>query len=370
MRRGRICQTNSQTADSNQPTLCSLATGHPPEVEHIQAIWSERERRKRAGRPPGSTWLPPRVDLAAITDAISEELRQFASATRFRSEQLGTLKPRWLAGSEARLFQKAGLLLVANAYLAATPPWRADPCADAAAFPQFLAMMLVTVTDLPASAGPPSTGATIMNSIHSSAIPRGFGFRPGRMGGLAAVGGRGQGKRQGAPFKLGACDWSIGNTQKPEAFAVARKSAWTASRSASVSRAARQRPPRPVGPRQVSGSLPDHGPGDLVAGDGHAEQHSLRLRPAHRTVGREHRRGAAQAGGETLPAGVLRQRRHQGRPGEAGRSHPATEKNRPASRESRRRAGHRKLDERQRSPADPGRRRLASRSKSIPTSAT
>ncbi len=43
------------------------------ECEHIQARWSERERRKRAGRPPGSTWMPPRVDLAAITDAICED---------------------------------------------------------------------------------------------------------------------------------------------------------------------------------------------------------------------------------------------------------------------------------------------------------
>jgi len=30
-------------------------------------------------------------------------------------------------------------------------------------------------------------------------------------------------KEQGAPFKLGACDWSIGNTQRPEAFAVAKE---------------------------------------------------------------------------------------------------------------------------------------------------
>jgi len=28
---------------------------------------------------------------------------------------------------------------------------------------------------------------------------------------------------QSAPFKIGACDWSIGNTQKPEAFAVAKE---------------------------------------------------------------------------------------------------------------------------------------------------
>ncbi len=43
------------------------------ECEHIQATWSERERGKRAGRPPGTTWLPPRVDLADITEAISED---------------------------------------------------------------------------------------------------------------------------------------------------------------------------------------------------------------------------------------------------------------------------------------------------------
>lgn len=32
-----------------------------------------------------------------------------------------------------------------------------------------------------------------------------------------------QAKEQGTPFQLGACDWSIGNTQKPEAFAVAKE---------------------------------------------------------------------------------------------------------------------------------------------------
>lgn len=37
---------------------------------------------------------------------------------------------------------------------------------------------------------------------------------------LAAVA---QAKDQGAAFKIGACDWSIGNTQKPEAFAVAKE---------------------------------------------------------------------------------------------------------------------------------------------------
>ncbi len=30
-------------------------------------------------------------------------------------------------------------------------------------------------------------------------------------------------KDQGAPFKIGACDWSIGKTQNPEAFAVAKE---------------------------------------------------------------------------------------------------------------------------------------------------
>ena len=43
------------------------------ECEHIQATWSERERRKRSGRPPGATWLPPRVDLTDVTEAISED---------------------------------------------------------------------------------------------------------------------------------------------------------------------------------------------------------------------------------------------------------------------------------------------------------
>ncbi|HPM84650.1 MAG TPA: sugar phosphate isomerase/epimerase family protein [Candidatus Anammoximicrobium sp.] len=37
---------------------------------------------------------------------------------------------------------------------------------------------------------------------------------------LAAVA---QAKDQSAPFKIGACDWSIGKTQKPEAFAVAKE---------------------------------------------------------------------------------------------------------------------------------------------------
>jgi sugar phosphate isomerase/epimerase len=37
---------------------------------------------------------------------------------------------------------------------------------------------------------------------------------------LAAVA---RAKEPGAPFKIGACDWSIGNTQKPEAFAVAKE---------------------------------------------------------------------------------------------------------------------------------------------------
>lgn len=37
---------------------------------------------------------------------------------------------------------------------------------------------------------------------------------------LAAVA---RAKDQGAAFKIGACDWSIGNTQKPEAFAVAKE---------------------------------------------------------------------------------------------------------------------------------------------------
>lgn len=64
---------------SKPPTRTSQPYAPSPrairqECENIQATWSERERRKRAGRPPGSVWLPPRVDLAAITDAISEDL--------------------------------------------------------------------------------------------------------------------------------------------------------------------------------------------------------------------------------------------------------------------------------------------------------
>jgi len=43
------------------------------ECEHIQAAWSERERRKRAGRSTASGWIPPRVDLAAVTEAMREE---------------------------------------------------------------------------------------------------------------------------------------------------------------------------------------------------------------------------------------------------------------------------------------------------------
>ena len=43
------------------------------ECEQIQAMWSERERRKRAGRPPGAIWTPPRVDMSAVTEAIYED---------------------------------------------------------------------------------------------------------------------------------------------------------------------------------------------------------------------------------------------------------------------------------------------------------
>jgi hypothetical protein len=43
------------------------------ECEQIQAMWSERERRKRAGRPPGAAWTPPRVDMSAVTEAIRED---------------------------------------------------------------------------------------------------------------------------------------------------------------------------------------------------------------------------------------------------------------------------------------------------------
>jgi hypothetical protein len=61
-----------------RPTRTNQAYAPSPgaireECEHIQAGWSERERRKRAGRASGSAWTPPRVDLAAVTEAMREE---------------------------------------------------------------------------------------------------------------------------------------------------------------------------------------------------------------------------------------------------------------------------------------------------------
>lgn len=44
------------------------------ECEHIQATWTERERRKRAGRVTAAAWTPPRVDLAAVTEALREDV--------------------------------------------------------------------------------------------------------------------------------------------------------------------------------------------------------------------------------------------------------------------------------------------------------
>jgi hypothetical protein len=41
--------------------------------EQIQASWTSRERRKRAGRAARGCWSPPRVDLSAIEDAIWED---------------------------------------------------------------------------------------------------------------------------------------------------------------------------------------------------------------------------------------------------------------------------------------------------------
>lgn len=61
-----------------RPTRTNQAFAPSPgairaECEHIQASWSERERRKRAGRAPGATWTPPRVDVSAVTEAMREE---------------------------------------------------------------------------------------------------------------------------------------------------------------------------------------------------------------------------------------------------------------------------------------------------------
>lgn len=43
------------------------------ECEHIQSTWSERERRKRAGREPGAGWTPPHVEVSAVTEAARDE---------------------------------------------------------------------------------------------------------------------------------------------------------------------------------------------------------------------------------------------------------------------------------------------------------
>jgi hypothetical protein len=42
--------------------------------EDIQAKWSERERKKRSGRPPDGWWLPPSVNLSNIDEAVREDL--------------------------------------------------------------------------------------------------------------------------------------------------------------------------------------------------------------------------------------------------------------------------------------------------------
>ena len=65
-------ELRKRTTRSNHPYAPSPRVIRQ-ECEHIQATWSERERRKRSGRPPGTTWMPPRVDLAAITEAIDED---------------------------------------------------------------------------------------------------------------------------------------------------------------------------------------------------------------------------------------------------------------------------------------------------------
>ncbi len=42
------------------------------ECARIQATWSSRERDRRAGLVPQSTWVPPSVDWSSLTDAISD----------------------------------------------------------------------------------------------------------------------------------------------------------------------------------------------------------------------------------------------------------------------------------------------------------
>ncbi len=65
-------QTRKRVTRSNQPYAPSPRDIRR-ECERVQANWSERERRKRAGRAPGSMWMPPRVALSAIDEAIFED---------------------------------------------------------------------------------------------------------------------------------------------------------------------------------------------------------------------------------------------------------------------------------------------------------
>jgi hypothetical protein len=70
---GRIMnQLRKQSTRGNQPYAPSPGAIRQ-ECEQIQAVWSERERRKRAGRSPGAMWTPPRVDMSAVTEAIRED---------------------------------------------------------------------------------------------------------------------------------------------------------------------------------------------------------------------------------------------------------------------------------------------------------
>ncbi len=71
-RTGIMNELRKPPARANQPYSPSPRAIRE-ECEHIQTKWSERERRKRAGRPPGATWTPPRVDMSAVTEAIRED---------------------------------------------------------------------------------------------------------------------------------------------------------------------------------------------------------------------------------------------------------------------------------------------------------
>ena len=46
----------------------------------IQEKWSVRQRNKRAGRVTENNWMPPRVDWASISEAISDSQSDAAGA--------------------------------------------------------------------------------------------------------------------------------------------------------------------------------------------------------------------------------------------------------------------------------------------------